>query len=253
MCVLFKWLLILGGCFFINLANARIITIGTTIDNPPFASAADTDGHFYGFEIDIMMAICKELPDTCVFNGIVVSNVKQLLDSNKIDLVLTAIIAPPINSPEVENYIFSNPYLPSYAQFIVKNGSKIRDLEALRNKTVGVRLGALFGGTLFKDFILGVYNNELKVKLYLSMNELLAALQDGRVDAVFSNAEPLRYWSLNMKDVFHLVGKRFQIGNGYVVMGLKSEADLITRINAALAKIQQDGTYVRIYDRYFTL
>ena len=41
------------------------------------------------------------------------------------------------------------------------------------------------------------------------------------------------------------------MGEGYAIMAHKNNSDLIKKINQALLDMEQDGTYLRIYNRYF--
>ena len=229
--------------------QARPLLIGTISDNPPFSSYASQQNQFYGFEIDLMLEICNRQKIKCQFIPTIASRMVNDLTSGKIDLVLASIIIP--TTIVDEPVIFSKPYLISYAQFITNKQSPINQLNEIRNKKVGVRLGTLFHGTMFKNFILEMYNNQVKPVLYLSMSDLLSALQNQEVDAVCSNAVPIRYWYTNNSGLFKLVGGKIPIGNGYAVMAKIGEENLIAQINQSLLQIEQDGTYVAIYSRYF--
>lgn len=248
-----KLFIVLIILFFLPLSYSQTLTIGTSPDNAPFSSLSDGKNNFYGFEIDIMMDVCARINAQCQFKPIVVSDVLQLFAEKKVDLVIATIIAPPANAPDEANFVFSMPYLPSTAQFLVRADSNIKTLEDIRNEKVGVRLGSLFGGTLFKDYVLALYNNQLSVKSYLEMCDLVDALQHHVVDAIFSNKMALKYWDTNNKDQFRLVGDPFPIGNGYTIMGKKGDEQLITQINRALYAMEQDGTYTMLYERYFSL
>ena len=248
-----KLFIVLIISFFFSVSYSKSLMIGTSGDNPPFSSFADSHNNFSGFEIDIMMEVCSRLHAQCQFQPIVVSAVLKLFAEKKIDLVIAAIIEPPANSPEVADFVFSTPYLPSSAQFLVRTDSNIQTLQNIRYKAVGVRLGSLFNGILFIYFLLSLYNQQLNVTTYLEMCDVIDALQSKAVQAVFSNTEAIHYWYMMNKDQFRLVGDPFPIGNGYTIMGNRGNEQLITQINQALYSMEQDGTYTKLYDRYFTL
>ncbi|OGV47585.1 MAG: hypothetical protein A3F46_00650 [Legionellales bacterium RIFCSPHIGHO2_12_FULL_42_9] len=238
---------------FLSISYSQTLKIGTSGDNPPFSYFSDSHNNFCGFEIDIMMEVCARLHAQCKFQAIVVSDVLKLFADNKVDLVIAAIIEPPANAPDAVDFVFSTPYLPSSAQFLVRADSNIQTLQNIRYKAVGVRLGSLFGGTLFKDYLLSLYNKQLSVTSYLEMCDVIDALQNQMVQAVFSNTEAIHYWYMINKDHFRVVGDPFPIGNGYTIMGKRGDEQLITDINKALHSMEQDGTYTTLYDRYFTL
>ncbi len=216
--------------FVINLfivPIAQAIVVGVSADDPPLSSYADDKHDFYGFEVELMQNICKRINESCQFKPIIVSKLTQALINKQIDLAVAAIIIPDKNTKMP--FIFSLPYLPSQAQFITKNTSQIKSLKQIKDHKVGVRLGTLSHGTLFKDYVLKMYNNQVETASYLTMSDLLAALNHGDVDAVFSNSIPLQYWQTNNPNIFTLVGKPITIGDGYCVMANKGQEKLIQK------------------------
>ena len=250
------WKCCIGFClafFLLPVSYSQSLIIGTTADNPPFASLADNKSNFYGFEIDIMMEICSRIQAQCQFQPILFNDTLKVFEQGKLDLAIATIIAPMFDSPEAEQFLFSAPYLLSSAQFLVRADSSIQTLQDIRYQKVGVRLSSLFGGTPFKDYIVSMYNKQLSVTMYYSMSDLIYALQNLVEKAVFTNTHTVNYWYTNNKDQFRLIGDPFPIGNGYVIMGKLGEGALITQINQTLYAMEQDGAYTRIYNRYFTL
>lgn len=233
-------------------ALSQTLIIGTAPDSAPFASLADNKGHFYGFEIDLMIAICARINVQCIFKPIVVSNALTLLNTGKVDLIIAEIIKPPQGSPELKGLLFSEPYEISGGQFIVKKTSPINTLDDIRNKRVGTRRGSLFGGTLFNDYLLKMYNNQLKTKQYLTTGDMFAGLVKNEVDASFSNTETINYLYINNKDAFKLIGKPIPIGDGYSIMAKDTKGTLMSEINDALFDMENDGSYMALYQRYFT-
>lgn len=243
-----KFLLLVAFWLALSLTHAQNLTIGTSSDNPPFASLADKENNFYGFEIDIMLSICKIIAATCDFKPVMVSQLSDQLIAGKIDLAIASIIIP---ATAIDGLIFSLPYLPSKAQFIVKIDSNINRLNQLKNKKVGVRRGTLFGGTFFEQIILDMFNSELKVLEYPNMGELMLALEQQDIDAAFSNEAAVKYWFINNKDMFKLVSDPIPIGKGYAIMAKAGQEPLIEQINKAITLMMADGSYMAIYSRYF--
>ncbi len=238
---------------FLSSSYAQTLHIGTTPDNPPFSSLAGQHNDFYGFEIDLMMEICNRINAQCQFQPITIRDVINLVNSEKIDFVIANIISPSLDSPGTENFVFSIPYLLSTGQFLVDVNSDIKTIEDVRYQNVGVRLGPQWRGPLFRDFLLQMYNNQLTVTPYVTMADLLTAFQNKDIAAVFTITQTIQYWYVNNKELFRLIGEPLQVGNGFSIMGNKSHAILMNQINQALYAMEQDGTYLQIYNRYFTL
>ena len=238
---------------FFTVSYSQQLIIGTTADNPPFASLADSKSNFYGFEIDIMMELCTRIQAQCQFQQAIVTDIPSLLYDNKINLAIATLITPMPSSTGLDEFVFSAPYMLSSAQFLVRNDSVIQNLEDIRYKTVGVRLGPFMGGMLIKDYIWFMYNKQLSTALYTTMTELIDALKNKDINAIFTNTQAIDFWYTNNKDQFRLIGDPFFVGNGYVIAAKKGGEALITQINQALYAIEQDGTYMTIYNRYFSL
>ena len=246
-----RWLLFLMAWLVLPAAYSKPIIIGTAADNPPLSSSADKKSHFYGFEVELMSEICHRMEIDCQFTSVLASQLLTDVSSGKIDLAVDAIIIP--SGAPGGAVIFSLPYLPSSAHFIAQKNSAINTLAEIRNKRVGVRLGTLFHGNMFHDYINKMYNYQVQLSSYLTMDDLLNALINDQVDVAFSNTEPIKYWYMNNTSIFKLIGHQFPIGNGYAVMGKQGQEALMSQINETLLKIEQDGTYEKIYNSYFTL
>lgn len=232
----------------ISVIPAQALVIGTTSNYPPLSSSADNSNHFFGFEIDIMTAICQRIKQSCTFKPILSSAVLSELLAQSVDLAIAGIIIP---SEKVDGYIFSLPYLVSNAQFITEKKSVINNPAAIKNKRVGVRHGTLMGGHMFGDIVTKIYQGQVTIVDFPTINDAFAALTNENIDVVFTNAVAADYWLANNGDFYKLVGPRISVGNGYGIMANQGQEPLIAQINQALLSIQADGTYATIYSRYF--
>lgn len=246
-----KLILALSLLLLMPVTYAKKLIIGAAAAEPPMSMLIEGKGGFSGFEIDMMQEICKRIQADCTFRTLIPSDLILDLDSKKIDLGIAAIIIPAPGT--YLGLSFSIPYLPSSTQFITTKDSKINSLDDIKNKVVGVRLGSLFGKTMFGDFVLSLFDGKVKVNFYLSMDDVWGALKDKRIDVAFSNTQPVEFWYVNNPGQFKLIGKPIPIGNGYGIAGRADEQELMIEINKAILAIEEDGTYEKIYSRYFTL
>lgn len=228
--------------------KAQALIIGTTANYPPLASLADQNNNFFGFEVDVMQAVCQRIKVSCQFKAVIVSTIPQQLLSRKIDLAIAAIIIPPA---PISGYIFSVPYLTSNTQFIAEKESNIDTPDEIKNKRVGVRKGVLYGGSYLKNFVLRLYDNQVRVSEYPTMNDLMAALSNKMIDVAFVNAVAADYWFINGSNLYKLIGSRIPFGNGYGIMANAGQEQLIDAINQSLRNMLADGSYLTIYSRYF--
>ncbi|KTC64885.1 arginine 3rd transport system periplasmic binding protein (plasmid) [Legionella adelaidensis] len=229
-------LLISGYCYSINL------TIGTAPQNPPFGDLADNQNNFFGFDIDIMMEICKRINAQCAFKPIVFNQLFPDVQDGSIDLAIGAITITPDRS---ENFLFSLPYMESNARFLTLATSTINLPDDIKGKIVGVRKG-----TPFKTLALSIYPG-VTIKEYDMVSDVLEALKSKAVDVVILNDASAKYWAANNSDVYKIVGSSLPVGDGYAIMANKRQVELISQINTSILEMEADGTYLSIYSRYF--
>lgn len=228
--------------------QSQALVIGTTANYPPMASLIDQKNHFTGFEVEIMQAICDRIKVHCEFKPLIVSTIPEQLLQRKIDLAIATII---IQTKPVPGYIFSLPYLASNTQFIANNETSIDNPADIKNKRVGVRRGSLEGGAYFKNLVLKLYDNQVRVSDYATISDLMDALGKRVIDVAFVNAVGADYWYLNNPNQYKLIGSRIPLGNGYGIMANEGQQPLINAINDALRNMLADGSYEAIYSHYF--
>lgn len=238
-----KTLLLLITLLIAPCSYAKTYLIGTSSDNPPFSNIASQHDEFFGFDIDMMTEICKRIQIKCKFKPHLFNNLFGNLKTGAIDLAIAAIIITPDRE---ENFLFSLPYLESDARFITLQQSPIQNPNDIDGKTVGTRLG-----TPFKNLAVKLYKNKITLLDYPSIPIMLDALSNNKVDVILIGDEPAKFWMVNNSGVYKLVGSKIPIGKGYGIMANKGQDQLMEQINQALLSMEKDGTYLKIYTRYF--
>ncbi|HRD71142.1 MAG TPA: transporter substrate-binding domain-containing protein [Legionella sp.] len=244
-----NWIGLIAGLLIFTTTNAQTIIVGTAPENPPLSFYADNKNHFYGFEVDIMNEICHRINVTCDYKSVVVSSIEYKLLNNQIDFAIGSIVSP---AKPLNGLVFSLPYLQSNGQFMTLKTSPLNTPQDILNKTIGIRRGALEGGALLKASIEQLYNQQVNIIEYPTMNSLLAALSNKKVDVIYSNELPIRYWYSHHEDVYKLIGNKIPMGSSYIILAQQKYAELMESVNRALLDMMADGTYLEIYDRYFS-
>jgi len=224
-------------------AYSGTINVGVLEFAPPFSSLSGDKNHYFGFTIDLMDEICKRLHSECAFKAATVGEQITLLNQGTIDV---SFIPVPITTDQAGNFIFSLPYLASNGQFISVDGGGVSTLADLKNHNVGV-----LKDTLYSTLLKSPYVSVDKIKQYTVITDLIAALGNHEVDAIFVNDSVARFIINNAVHHLFLVGDKIHMGEGYAIMARKNNTDLIKQINQALLDMEQDGSYLRIYNRYF--
>jgi ABC-type amino acid transport substrate-binding protein len=222
------------------LSYSNPIIVGVSKSTPPF-SAADAGNHYFGFCIDIINEVCKRINEPCEYKPISFENQISSLNSGLIDITFSP---SPIILTHSGDYIFSTPYMTSNGVFVALN-SKIKTIDDIKNK----KIGTLRESHL--EHILLQYTSKGNIKTYPEISGLMSAIARGDVDALILNVMLVKYFAYNKIVNFHIIGSPINLGNGYGIIALKKNAELINRINKALIQMENDGTYEGIYKKYF--
>ncbi|WED41836.1 transporter substrate-binding domain-containing protein [Legionella cardiaca] len=227
-------------CPFLLFAQP-IIHIGVSNYGPPFEIAADDEAHFSGFEIDLMEEICRRAKFECVYKRYSFPELFNETLANRIDLAIGAISITPERQ---KDFLFSLPYLPGGGQYVTKISSPIKTIEDINGKRIGIE-----EGTVFKAWIMSQFGDDEKILEYRNSSDVLQALYEGKVDVVLLDIGIVQYWVTNNANVFRPVGK--PISSGYGVMANRNQVELINTVNKYLLELEDDGTYLKLYENYF--
>lgn len=122
--------------------------------------------------------------------------------------------------------------------------SPVRTINDIKGKTVGI-----IKGTIFKAWVESQFGDTSQVQEYDTLADTLQALNENKVDVVLLDSGIVEYWIANSSDQFRAVGS--PIGTGYGIMANKNNEVLINTVNRCLLELENDGTYLKLYRRYF--
>ncbi|HQK85611.1 MAG TPA: basic amino acid ABC transporter substrate-binding protein [Methanofastidiosum sp.] len=215
------------------------LTIGTEAEFAPFEVRLE-NGSFYGFDIALGEAIAKELGlkvdyiDTD-FAGIILS-----LNSGKFDIAMSAMT---ITEERKKSINFSDPYFDTGLSLAVPANSPVQKLDDLNGKIVGVQLGTT--GDLYASSL----KNVKEVKRYPHAPDAFLDMKNGKVDAVINDDVVSKPIVAKDPNSFKIISGLLTIEQYGIAVPKDNEA-LLQKINAALKKIKENGTYDQIYDQY---
>ncbi|WP_115220024.1 transporter substrate-binding domain-containing protein [Legionella donaldsonii] len=215
------------------------IKVGNPVYRPPFVFNQEE-----GFDIDLMKLLCQKINEDCEFHSMEFNNLYIALNEGKLDLAIGGIT---ISQARKATYIFSLPYMESHGQFIALKNSGLKSISDLKGKKIGA-----VRGSDYEDFLVNHYGLEFEIALYEGPVALIASLNQGDTDAIFSDSISMKYWRQTSDGVLVNVGDPMTVGGGFAIMALPQKADLIESINQQLLKIEKDGNYIKLYNSYLT-
>lgn len=222
----------------------KILRVGTSYFYPPYVITT-ANHEVFGFDIDLIRAVCKQLNRKCSFFPMLFTELPIAIEQNNVDIIIGAIT---VDAHRKKRFLFSTPYLPSYGTFLLQSKSPIKTLADIQGKTVGVHKGSLF------DRLLNTrYKDKVTIKYFRTHYDLLKGLQAGKVDAILLDQPAANYWTTNSSGQFKELDPSLKLGSGIAIMASKANEKLIDSINQALVNIKKDGEFLQLYKRYFSV
>ncbi|SEM78492.1 basic amino acid ABC transporter substrate-binding protein [Lihuaxuella thermophila] len=236
--------LILSGCASKQAGTGDALKVGTDAQFPPFEKQ-EGDGRITGFDADLLQAIAKaggfkaDLQHTGwdpMFEGI---------DRGKLDAGIGGIT---ITEERKKKYDFTEPYFEATQVILVPNSSSVKTLKELNGKKIGVQ-SATTGEKVVQDAFGKTYAG---LKGYDDLPSAVEDLKLGRLDAVVAdNAVVMEYVKKLGNSQFKIVEDPSIPKEQYGLIVKKGNKKVLDQLNAGLKKIREDGTYDKIYEKYF--
>ena len=191
-----------------------------------------------GFEVDLVRALAAKLGVRERFFQNDWSNLVPSLERGDFDIIVNGLEDTPALRGRI---LLSRPYFDFTEQLVVRRGSKLRTLDALRGHRVGTLASSLAHQILRSK-------RAIEVVLYGGQEEPYRDLQLERTDAVLLDSVIAQRYGLTKPD---LELADADVARGSYVIGLrKGDSDLRDALNAALAKLDAEGELRRIYTRW---
>lgn len=227
------------------------IRFGMEATYPPFEFLNDKN-ELTGFDIDLANALCEELQAKCSFNNQPFDSLIPGLKFRRFDAIISGMDITPARQDQVD---FSQPYYENSAVFIAAKPSEknagILSQEDLKGKTIGVQ-----NGSTHQAYVIDKLEKQgVKVRPYDSYQNALLDMTNGRLDSVFADTAVAREWlETKAQGKYQVVSDEIKdpdyFGIGMGIAARKGDP-LVSKLNAALAKVKQDGTYQKLYNKYF--
>ncbi|HHO55414.1 MAG TPA: basic amino acid ABC transporter substrate-binding protein [Trueperaceae bacterium] len=224
--------------------GGKTLVVGSDTTFPPFESIND-EGVTVGFDVDVLKAVCEKINCVVEFQTTAWDGIFAALAQGEFDLVASGVT---ITEERDEVVDFSDPYYYANQAIALRpedDGLTLEDLKA-GNQVLGAQVGttnAILAEELFgRD----------RLSLYDDFNSAVLALINGDVDAVVIDGGAAKEFAQQYAgDV--IVGITGVTGEDPEAYGFAAQEgdEILEAINAGLAAINEDGTYVRIYKKWF--
>ncbi|MGL5125449.1 MAG: amino acid ABC transporter substrate-binding protein [Fusobacteriaceae bacterium] len=199
-------------------------------------------GEIVGFDIDLAREVAKRMGVEVKFKTSDWDGIIFELRSKKIDVIWNGLT---ITEERKKQMAFTEPYFSDNQIVITKKDSSIEKISELAGKKVGVQLGSSSYYALERSQI---YSKLEETRKYSSNVEVLLDIEAGRIQAGVMDSITGRYY---------IVGKNYKvleepISKDSIAIGLRKEdKELTEEINKQIIEMKKDGTYNKIYEKWF--
>jgi polar amino acid transport system substrate-binding protein len=230
------------GDIYARVMKEKRVRIGVKADTPPFGMKLGDS--FTGFDIDIALAVAKQL-------GIEQVEFVPVTSANRIVKLLNGDVDMAIASMTITRYRelkvdFSLPYFQDGQGLLVKADSAIQSYLDLSGKTVGCTKGST------SSYYMKQVAPDCTTKVYPDFAAMMQGFADGEVEAVTSDTLILIGLMKNAPDpaAYRLAGDRFTT-EPYGIAIVENQSKWRDALNDALQDLWENGRWQVICDSWF--
>lgn len=225
-------------------AGAETLRIGSETVYPPFEFLDSNSGKYVGFDMDLIDEVVKRAGFEPQILSMGLDGLIPALMSGSIDVAVSALTITPERSAKVD---FTDPYYESGLSIMVrKDDLSIKGVKDLENKVLCAEIGS--SGSVFMSKIKGT-----KIRTFNSAGEAFLELNNKGCEAIV-NDKPVNEYFLTQKASSNLSLREVPgvlRAENYGIAVRKGNDQLRARLNKALDAIRVDGTYDKIYNKWF--
>lgn len=219
-------------------SGAEKLTVGSDIPYPPFEQGKK--GEYTGFDVELMEKIGGEIGREPEFIDSSFETIFRDVAQGKFEAVMSAAT---ITEEREKVVSFSNPYYLSEQAILVKEGSDITGLSDLKGKVVAAQQGTT-GLELGKEKA-----EASELRPFPEGPDADNALKAGTVEAVIIDAPVAKQQAEELGGIE--IVEKVPTEETYGIAVSKENTGLVEEINEGLAKTLEDGSYAKVYEKWF--
>jgi polar amino acid transport system substrate-binding protein len=221
------------------------MVVATEMQFPPFDIS--DNGVYKGVDRELIDAVAKEMGVKVSYLDLPWTSVLPGLEAKKFDLCIAPVT---ITKERMKRYAFSVPIADATAALMKRADDKsINKPEDIGGKTIGGQKGTAQLAQI-KAYADGK-GLKIDVKEYVDNNQSYADLAAGRIDASVNSLPNLSYAAAQRPDSFAVVLPPFGQPTYFSWVGRLEDKSLLDAVNAALVKLEGDGTMAAIQKKWF--
>lgn len=236
-----KIVLLLGCLFALSMAGCGgskdTLVMATNAAFPPYEYYEGDE--IVGIDAEIAEKIAEELDMTLEIEDMDFNSIITAVQSGKADLGVAGMT---VTEDRLKNVNFSDSYATGVQVIIVPEDTDIASPDDLEGKMIGVQESTTGHIYCSDDY------GEENVTAYTTGANAVEALKTGKVDCVVIDNEPAKAFVAANEGIKILPTE--YVTEDYAIAIGKDKEELLEKVNAAMAKLKEDGTLQEIIDKY---
>ncbi|MFW2177047.1 MULTISPECIES: substrate-binding periplasmic protein [unclassified Moraxella] len=227
------------------ITNVEAYTVAINPYYPPF-EYREADGSLSGFDVDLLNAIAQKQGFSVNYQQHKILNIVDTIKDGKEDMGASSIFILPERAEVID---YSNSYFSLPLAFVgIQKEGHPTSVADIKDKTIAVQKDIIMETIVDQDFVPKGNTKVAEKSNFLALKSVL----NGKSDVVLDNVITLKGLQNEHKinNLYYLPldeSKSLQLG--YVVK--KGNTELLNKLNAGIQAVKADGTYDKIFDKWF--
>lgn len=221
-----------------------VLRVGMDASYPPFEGVDETTGELRGYDVELAQEIGRRLGLEVQFVNIGFDGLYDALTAKKVDAVISALPYDPLRTQDV---FYTMSYFNAGLVLVVRESeTEIQSVDDLSGRTLGVEWGSdgdAQGRSLAKRL------KGLTLHSYPTPLDTLWGLKNSEVEVVLVDAVSA-YHFIKYEGAVKIVGEPVT-DESYVIAVGPTSTELLSALNATLLALRDDGTLIRLRDKWF--
>ncbi|SJZ55514.1 basic amino acid ABC transporter substrate-binding protein [Garciella nitratireducens] len=225
-------------------SSQEVLKVATSPDFPPFEYIEIVDGKdkIVGFDAELIQEIGKELGKEVQMENMTFDGIVAAVQTGKVDMAISGMNPSPDREKKVN---FSDPYYYASQTLLVKKDIKdIKNMEALKGKTIGSQIGST------SDQVISQFKG-INVKKYNLVNDAILDLNNDRIDAVILEDSIASEFAKQNQELKVIVPEELKLdAEPFGIVISKEREQLLKDVNQALQQVIDSGKYDALVEKY---
>lgn len=230
-----------------NRRDSNVIIVGLDPNYPPM-EFLDSESRFSGFDIDLMKVAFQKMGREYELKAIKWDEKTDLLNNKTIDLIWSGLN---ITDERKGLYELSKSYFKGTQVIAVPSSSNITHKSQLAGKQIGIQKGTFIMPMLEEFNKKNPTGPMAGVIEYDDSATAMTSILEGKIDAVISDGLNVLYFAASSEGRFRVLPELFLETDGTGVAARKGERQLISEINRTIDEMREDGSYQKVYKKWF--